>query len=352
MRRSLFTLSLAFAVSVQPFMATPARAASEYSLPAPAGTTLLVFQGNDSAFDHVAANGSEYSWDFTEGTTEFPVVASRGGTVIGFRSDSTNTQCRDISCWKDANYVLVDHGDGTSALYLHLATGSVKVTQGEVVEQGAQLGRADSTGFSYGTHLHFMVEQTPTARNAAGWWWTKSVPITFADAGNPAEGQSYVSANLSAATPTSTPPPTARPTPEPTKPTPTPTPKPTKPAAPTRVSGSAEPTYFSDEIDPRWGECPDPNAEGSCWTISLRWRDAATNETGYRIYVQDCGTAGLPGASEDLCYGPLHLLKTVRANSTSAMLKVVTNGGRFSVAAYNAVGESKRIKAYELLFGY
>ena len=226
MRRSLLAIAAAIALVAQSPSTAPVRAASEYFLPAPAGTTLLVTQGN------VAANGSQYAWDFAEGTAEFPVVASRGGTVIGFRSDSTNTACRDITCWKDANYVLVDHGDGTSALYLHLATGSVTVIQGQTVGQGAPLGRADSTGFSYGTHLHFMVEKTPTARTAAGWWWTQSLPITFADAGAALEGVSYVSANQPAVITTATPAPTPRPTP---KPTPKPTPL-RPPAAPTALA--------------------------------------------------------------------------------------------------------------------
>lgn len=135
---------------------------------------------------------------------------------------------------------------------------------------------------------------------------------------------------------------------------PTPTPRPTKPAAPTQVSGGAEPTYFKDQNDPRWGECLDPNATGVCWTVSLRWHDASTNESGFRIYVQDCGVPGVGGIGppSDPCGGRYSLIKTLPANSTSATLKVVTQGGRFWVAAYNATGESRRIKAYDLLFGY
>ena len=221
MRRMCLAVALIIAVAMQPLIATQTGAASPYLLPVPAGTQVLVYQGNNSAFDHVAENESQYAWDFTVGASEFPVVASRAGTVIGARSDSTNTSCRELSCWKDANYVVIDHGDGTSALYLHLATGSVAVKVGQVVKQGAALGRADCTGYSYGTHLHFMVETTPVNRTVAGWWWTRSISVTFGDAGPAIEGRTYLSANGAATTPT--------------KPTPTPTRQVTVTQAPTPI---------------------------------------------------------------------------------------------------------------------
>ena len=207
MRRLPISIALLAALVGQLVIAAPLHAASPYLLPVRAGTTVLVFQGNNSAYDHTAANGSQYAWDFTVGATEFPVVAARGGTVIGARSDSTNMTCYSLACWTDANYVLIDHGDKTSALYLHLKTGSVAVKVGQTVAQGTFLGNADSTGFSYGTHLHFMVEMTPTSRAGSSWWWTQSLAVTFADAGLPLVDQSYTSQNVAqaAATPTPTP---------------------------------------------------------------------------------------------------------------------------------------------------
>ena len=352
MRRSLVALAAAIALVAQSPSTTPVRASAAYILPAPAGTTLFVTQGNNSAFDHVAANGSQYAWDFTEGTTEFPVVASRGGTVIGFRSDSTNTACRDISCWKDANYVLIDHGDGTSALYLHLATGSVTVTQGQKVEQGAPLGRADSTGFSYGTHLHFMVEKTPTARTAAGWWWTQSVPITFADAGDAVEGESYISANQPVAITIPTNAPTARPTP---KPTPKPTPRPTPlapPAAPTNVTRSQtwdDATMSANDI--------------------VRWQESASAAVaGFRVYLAGIDLGGdtcvAPGCgSRPPCVQPTFETRTNRVRPMQPFVIVASGGSQvrkvsFSsaitgpfyfcgawVASFNSVGHSRLVLA-------
>ena len=135
MRVKLITAGvlLGLIASVSVLAPTTGAVSASYFLPAPAGTTLYVTQGNGQG-DHNATNGSQYAWDFAvAGSAEFPVVAARGGKVIGLRSDSTNATCRDISCWTDVNYVLVDHGDGTSALYLHLATGSLKVGLGVTV---------------------------------------------------------------------------------------------------------------------------------------------------------------------------------------------------------------------------
>ncbi len=208
MRRSQLALAVVVALAAQPLIATQSGAAAPYLLPVPAGTEVLVFQGNSSAFSHTAGSKAQYAWDFTVGATQFPVVAARAGTVIGMRSDST-ASCDNDSCWTEANFVLIDHGDDkTSALYLHLKTGSVVVKVGQAVAQGTLLGNADSTGYSEGTHLHFMVEATPTIRTAPGWWWSQSVPITFADAGRPLEWQSYTSRNAAQVAPTPTPSPT------------------------------------------------------------------------------------------------------------------------------------------------
>jgi murein DD-endopeptidase MepM/ murein hydrolase activator NlpD len=74
-----------------------------------------------------------------EGT---PVVAARAGRVIeaGWTSGYGRT-------------VIVDHGDGSTALYAHLS--GVDVGDGDQLAAGSPLGAMGSTGNSTGPHLHF-----------------------------------------------------------------------------------------------------------------------------------------------------------------------------------------------------
>ena len=53
--------------------------------------------------------------------------------------------------------VEIDHGDGISTRYGHMA--AITVQAGDTVKAGDQLGMAGSTGRSTGTHLHYEVRE-------------------------------------------------------------------------------------------------------------------------------------------------------------------------------------------------
>lgn len=53
------------------------------------------------------------------------------------------------------NHVIVDHGNGFETVYAHFMSNSVSA--GQSVAAGQQLGLADSTGNSTGSHLHFEI---------------------------------------------------------------------------------------------------------------------------------------------------------------------------------------------------
>ena len=72
------------------------------------------------------------------------ILAAADGTVseVGFNS-------------KRGNYVVIDHGDGTTTLYAHMS--SRAVSEGELVQQGQTIGAVGTTGNVKGAHLHFEV---------------------------------------------------------------------------------------------------------------------------------------------------------------------------------------------------
>lgn len=130
---------------------------NSYELPWPAGTSMQLTQDcNDSCCgDHVG--NDEYAWDWANGKS-FQVVAARGGTVTHLKINST-TGCGTSSCVNDANFIVIDHGDGTESVYLHLAgfTLANGVSCGATVSQGQPLAMSGTTGWSTGIHLHFQV---------------------------------------------------------------------------------------------------------------------------------------------------------------------------------------------------
>ncbi len=170
-----------------------------YRLPWRAGTSMRLTQDcNDSCCaDHVG--DARYAWDFANGGA-FPVVAVRGGTVTHLKINSTRG-CGASSCVNDTNFVVVDHGDGTHATYLHLAGGTLGagVTCGGTVTRGQVLGTAGTTGWSTGIHLHLQVSRVHAgagrcecgadgqgcAANSVPWgsFWSSAayptVPVTF-----------------------------------------------------------------------------------------------------------------------------------------------------------------------------
>ncbi|MFF3601732.1 M23 family metallopeptidase, partial [Kitasatospora indigofera] len=55
------------------------------------------------------------------------------------------------------NRVVIDHGDGITTTYAHIADGGLAVTPGQLVAAGEAIALSGSTGVSTGCHLHFEV---------------------------------------------------------------------------------------------------------------------------------------------------------------------------------------------------
>ena len=88
-----------------------------------------------------------YGTDIAAGYCGAPIYAAGGGTIsfIGY------------SPYGYGNHILVDHGNGVSTRYAHIAHGAVKVGWGQNVAPGQLIAYTGTTGNSTGCHLHFEV---------------------------------------------------------------------------------------------------------------------------------------------------------------------------------------------------
>jgi murein DD-endopeptidase MepM/ murein hydrolase activator NlpD len=163
-----------------------------YRLPWAPGLSHVVTQAPGEGPTHQ----SLYAWDFD---LRYEVVlAARGGRVSTVRDSERMGGC-DSAFGGRANYVLIDHGDGTSALYLHIDYEGALVQEGALVAQGDAIAYSGSSGLSCGDggwagpHLHFQVQRTEPGNS-----WSETIPIAFDElkGGTLLTGGSYVSANL------------------------------------------------------------------------------------------------------------------------------------------------------------
>jgi len=131
--------------------ARPSDPEEQYWLPYATNDSETIYQGYDGAFSHQNA----YSLDFSHklGTE---VYAARSGKVIINKTDSDKA-CLTKDCAKYNNKIVILHGDGTFAEYVHLKKGGSTVSKGDAIKQGQLIGYSGNTGWSKGPHLHFSV---------------------------------------------------------------------------------------------------------------------------------------------------------------------------------------------------
>ena len=151
-----------------PASAYPDWQTSAYVLPYPVGRAYPVLQGNCGPFSHIPGTPDQYAYDFTM-PIGHNVVAARAGRVHKLEEryvDGDNEPGHE-------NGVIVDHGDGTYARYLHFTLDGVLVELNDQVQAGDLLGRSGHTGFSTQPHLHFDVLTDCTGETC------RPVPVTF-----------------------------------------------------------------------------------------------------------------------------------------------------------------------------
>ena len=100
--------------------------------------------------------------------------------MLRVREDS-DEGCGDPSCSNLANYITIDHGDGTVGLYLHLQYLGAHVEVGDEVVGGDVIGLSGNTGWSTGPHLHLEFRDL----------YRQSVPIRFEDLRDVSDGSAF-----------------------------------------------------------------------------------------------------------------------------------------------------------------
>ena len=120
---------------------------SGYQWPLPAGNLTLTsaFGYRMHPIDLVPHSHTGIDVSAAGGT---PIYAAKGGQVIMSEYGSGVN-------WSYGNFVVIDHGDGTTTLYAHMS--SRAVSEGQLVTQGQTIGYVGNTGNSKGNHLHFEV---------------------------------------------------------------------------------------------------------------------------------------------------------------------------------------------------
>ncbi len=95
-----------------------------------------------------------------------PIYAARGGQVV-------------YAGWNGGygNFILINHGDGISTGYAHIATGKTFVRYGEQVSTGTHIADVGSTGGSTGCHLHFEVREGGKAINPVPFMRGKGITL-------------------------------------------------------------------------------------------------------------------------------------------------------------------------------
>lgn len=203
---SFFAVAVTFVAAIAPPIALGPRTVSDdplfpaapgYLLPWEGGQIHAVTQGEETSFTHNGAAAYAFDFDLNYDT----VVAARAGKVTMVRDNSNSGGCSAFYA-TSTNYIVIDHGDGTSGAYLHLAYDSAQVAPGQIVERGQPIAISGETGVTCGAdnggpgpHLHFQVQRTEEGR-----YFTQSLPVAFDDVsknnGVPKEGQSLVSGNF------------------------------------------------------------------------------------------------------------------------------------------------------------
>ena len=146
-----------------------------YRLPWEDSRSFMIIQASDGRITTHITKATFHAVDI-EMPVGVPVVAARAGVVEALEQGQGEHPEDEPSSY-EGNFVRIRHGDGTAAIYAHLAPHSLAVKLGDAVGPGQLLGRSGASGDVVAPHLHFAVIRRQT--NASGWPEDVSLPVTF-----------------------------------------------------------------------------------------------------------------------------------------------------------------------------
>jgi murein DD-endopeptidase MepM/ murein hydrolase activator NlpD len=126
-----------------------------YALPFAKGANVRVSQGYNGDTSHKGLSAYAIDFPLPQGT---PIYAAREGIVVG--AEVSNTVGGASPEYRQyANYVIVEHNDGTMGNYYHLKQGGTAVRIGDKVAKGQLIAYSGNTGYTTAPHLHFSVSK-------------------------------------------------------------------------------------------------------------------------------------------------------------------------------------------------
>ena len=133
---------------------TTSTGGSSLRWPCPASGRITSGYGNRKS--PTAGASSNHKGIDISASTGSSIVAAAGGTV----SIATYS-------YSAGNYVVLNHGNGLSTVYMHCS--QLLVSAGDTVKAGQTIAKVGSTGYSTGSHLHFAVRKNGSYVNPSSY---------------------------------------------------------------------------------------------------------------------------------------------------------------------------------------
>ena len=146
-------------------------------LPFQYGFNIAASQTSNGFVSHNAGMLNAVDFPTPENTT---IVAAISGIIVQV-VENHSTGCPTSACQNESNFIVIDHGDSTFAMYAHLTVNGSLVEVGDSVDAGQNIALSGNTGWSTGPHLHFEI------KDLTG----NSMPLLFYEFENISDGSPF-----------------------------------------------------------------------------------------------------------------------------------------------------------------